>query len=307
MPIKEISRREFFKISIALATSTFLPKVFLSAKEDLTGPLIGIARGEKKLLVGAVIDALGGIKKFVSQNDRVLIKPNLSFAAEPEYGATTSSEIIKQVVQLCLDAGAKEVLIVDYPLANAQLCIKKSRISEAVIDSKRVKIIMLDRKDEFIPMEIPDGNVLKKIEVARKVFTCDKIINLPTAKSHSATGVSLGLKNLMGLIKNRNLLHRLDLDNGIAELSLLIKPHLTIVDATRALISGGPGGPGKTVILNTVVAGVDPVAVDSCTVGLARWYGKSFSGYNVKHLISANKLGLGEIDTKRMIIKEVVV
>jgi len=111
----------------------------------------------------------------------------------------------------------------------------------------------------------------------------------------------------MGLIWDRSYLHRIDLHRAIAELALVIKPDLTIIDATRVLTSGGPGGPGKTITLNTVIAGADIVAVDSYGVGLSQWYNKSFTGRNVKYILEAHNLGLGEIDTEKMEIKEVKV
>ncbi|MBM3323986.1 DUF362 domain-containing protein, partial [candidate division WOR-3 bacterium] len=129
----------------------------------------------------------------------------------------------------------------------------------------------------------------------------------PTAKSHSATGVSLGMKNLMGLIWDRGSLHSLNLHQCIADLATVMKPHLVIVDATRALTSGGPGGPGKTVQLNTVVAGTDPVAVDSYAVGITQWYSKSFTGKGVKYIVAAAAHQLGEIDPAKMDVREVKV
>jgi uncharacterized protein (DUF362 family) len=139
------------------------------------------------------------------------------------------------------------------------------------------------------------------------VLEADKFINLPTAKSHSATGVSLGMKGLMGLIWDRGALHQMNLHQAIADLATVIRPDLTIIDATRAMTSGGPGGPGKTVQLDTVIAGTDPVAVDSYAVGITQWYNKSFSGKSVKYIVAASELGLGEIDTAKMQIKEVKV
>ncbi|MCK4234027.1 DUF362 domain-containing protein, partial [candidate division WOR-3 bacterium] len=148
---------------------------------------------------------------------------------------------------------------------------------------------------------------LQTIKVAKAIQSADKLINIPTAKSHSATGVSLGIKNLMGLVWDRGHLHRLNLHRAIAELATVIMPDLTIIDATRALTSGGPGGPGKTVKLNTVIAGTDVVAVDSYTVGITQWYDKSFTGNKVKYIVEASELGLGEIDTGKMNIIKVEV
>jgi uncharacterized protein (DUF362 family) len=274
------------------------------AEKTVTGPLIGVARGDGSHLVRAAIDAVGGIDAFIKTGDRVCIKPNISFAANVDCGATTSPDIVRQVVQLCLDAGASKIIVLDHTIANAELCVAKSRIEEAIID-KKVSLLTLIKERQFSEIIVPQGTELQSIKVAKAIQSSDKLINLPTAKSHSATGVSLGIKNLMGLIWDRGYLHRRDLDAAIAELATVIKPDLTIIDATRALTTGGPGGPGKTVTLNTVVAGSDVVAVDSYTVGITQWYNRSFTGKNVKYITNASNLGLGEIDTNKMTIKEV--
>ncbi len=301
-----ISRRDFLKIGIGLAVGSFLPKNLLSQEiNDLKRPLIGVARGEKKYLVKSALDAIGGIEKFINPGDRVLLKPNISFAANAECGATTSVEIIKQVVELCLKQGASKVIILDYPLASPDLCIERTRIREAIIDTDKVSLLLLNKERQFVDVEVPNGKELKTVKIAKELQKADKFINLPTAKSHSATGVSLGIKNLMGLIWDRSYLHKIDLHRAIAELVLVIKPHLTIIDATRVLTSGGPGGPGKTITLNTVIASTDLVAVDSYAVGLSQWYNKSFTGRNVKYILEAHNLGLGEIDTEKMEVREV--
>ena len=303
-----ITRRDFLKISTGVAVAALLPKsLFGAEKKGISGPMIGVARGDRSKLVKAAVDAIGGIDKFVKEGDKVCVKPNISFAANIDCGATTSPEITKQVVQMCIDAGASKVIVLDHTIQNSELCVERSRIEEAIIDKKKVALLTPTKERQFTEIEIPQGKELKSIKVAKAIQTADKLINLPTAKSHSATGVSLGIKNLMGLIWDRGYLHRVNLHRAIAELATVIKPDLTIIDATRALISGGPGGPGKTVELNTIIAGTDMVAVDSYAVGITQWYNRSFIGNNVKYLVAASELGLGEIDTDKMLIKKIEV
>jgi uncharacterized protein (DUF362 family) len=303
--MKEISRRDFLKISTGVVLASLVPRS-LKGLPDESKPIIAVAHGDKTKLVEAAVDALGGIKKFISEGDRVCIKPNISFAANIDCGATTSPEIVTQVVQLCLDAGASKIIILDHTIANAELCVEKSNIETALIH-KKVSLLTLTKQRQYSEVQVTQGSELDSIQVAKAILESDKLINLPTAKSHSATGVSLGLKNLMGLILDRGHLHQVNLDKAIAELGTVIKPDLTIVDATRALTSGGPGGPGKTVILNKVIAGIDMVAVDSYTVGITQWYNRSYTGQKVKSIVAASELGLGEIDTNKMNIKEIEV
>ena len=304
----DITRRDFLKISAGIAVISFLPQfLFSTGKEKVSGPVIGVAHGDESKLVKAAVDAIGGIGAFIKEGDRVCIKPNISFAANIECGATTSPGIVKQVVRLCLAAGASKVIILDHTIQDPKLCVEKSRINEAIINRKKVSLLTLTKERQFAEITVPNGGELQTIKVAKAIQSADKLINIPTAKSHSATGVSLGIKNLMGLVWDRGHLHRLNLHRAIAELATVIMPDLTIIDATRALTSGGPGGPGKTVKLNTVIAGTDVVAVDSYTVGITQWYDKSFTGNKVKYIVEASELGLGEIDTGKMNIIKVEV
>jgi uncharacterized protein (DUF362 family) len=123
-------------------------------------------------------------------------------------------------------------------------------------------VIALNDERFYQSVSVPQGKVIKRLKVMKEVMSCDVFINLPAAKSHSATGVSLGMKGLMGVIWDRGYFHaKVDLHQAIADLSSVIKPTLTIIDASRALITGGPSGPGKVERLDTIIAGVDPVAL----------------------------------------------
>jgi len=130
------------------------------------------------------------------------------------------------------------------------------------------------------------------------------LINIPIAKSHNATGVTLGMKGLMGVIYDREYFHeKVDLNQAIADLNTVIKPDLTIIDATRVMTSGGPTGPGAVEQLDTIIAGFDPVAVDAAAISLSKWYGHSFNAKQVKHIKLAHDMGLGEINPDNLKIK----
>lgn len=304
----KITRREFIKIGAGAAVAALLPNSFLRAGPGAdTGPasdpLIGVARGDNSKLVRAAVDLVGGIDKFVKPGALVCIKPNLSFSSNNDCGTTTNPLIVKQMVELCLQAGASRIIVMDHTIHQAELCVERSNIKEAIIDRK-VSLVTLQQERQYAEIDVPRGTELSKIKIAKALQDADLLINMPVAKSHSATGVSLGLKALMGLIWDRGFLHRVTLDQAIAELGTVIIPGLTVIDATRALTTGGPGGPGKTAVLDKVVAGIDPVAVDSYTVGLTPWYGKAWTGSQVKHIRAAAGLGLGEIDPAKMQVRE---
>ena len=164
-----------------------------------------------------------------------------------------------------------------------------------------VHVLALQDRKFFREIRIPQGKVLERVEVLTDILDNAVLINVPVAKSHSATGVSLGLKGLMGLIWDRESFHfQFNINQGIADLATVIKPQLTVLDATRAMVTGGPGGPGDVKKPNLIVAGVDPVAVDSYGVGIVPWYGQNFKGRQVEHLLIAHQRGLGKIDVDKL-------
>jgi uncharacterized protein (DUF362 family) len=230
----------------------------------------------------------------------------MSFARTPDFSATTHPLVVATVAQACKEAGAERVLVLDHTLQRAELCLERTWIREACKNIAGVHVLALQEKKFFREVRIPQGKVLERIEVIKEVLDGYVLINIPVAKSHSATGVSLGMKGLMGLIWDRESLHsQVNMNQAIADLGTVIKPHLTILDATRALASGGPGGPGEVKKPNLVIAGIDPIAVDSYGVSIVPWYGQNFKGRQVEHLLISHQRGLGKIDIDQLkIFKE---
>ncbi|HEX2956332.1 MAG TPA: DUF362 domain-containing protein, partial [Chitinispirillaceae bacterium] len=196
--------------------------------------------------------------------------------------------------------------VCDNTIREPEHCKEKTGIAAAIKDLKGAVIFIPKQDSMFIRKNEPKAKELRETDVVKEVYQCDTFISLPTAKSHSAGGVSLNIKGLMGLVKERGSFHReMEMHTAIAEQLYYMKPHLCIVDGTRALLDNGPAGPGKVIELNTFVAGTDPVAVDSYAVSLASWYGKTFDGKQVKHLKLAGELGFGNVDSS--MISEIAV
>jgi uncharacterized protein (DUF362 family) len=142
----------------------------------------------------------------------------------------------------------------------------------------------------------------------RDVLEADVLIAAPVAKSHSGAGVSLSLKGQMGLILDRGAMHsRYDLAPAIVDLNMRLKPNLAVIDATRVLTTGGPGGPGKVITPGEVIASADPVAADALAVASYEWYGQKLQPRQVTHIRLAHERGLGRMDVENMIIRRVAV
>jgi uncharacterized protein (DUF362 family) len=294
-----LTRRSFLKSAAAgLAWGVAWRPALPGAAEEYD---IAAVNGDPVAATKKALEVLGGISRFVRKGQQVVLKPNMSFSNPPEWGSTTHPAVVTTVAQACLDAGAQRVLVLDYPLRPPDLCLKRTGIRDACSPLKGVHVLALSEQKFFREVKVPKGKVLDRVEVLKEVLESPVLINLPVAKSHSATGVSLGIKGLMGLIWDRGSFHsRYNMNEALADLATVIRPHLTILDATRALVSGGPGGPGEVQKPNLIVAGTDPVAVDSFGVTVAPWYGQNFKGRQVEHILAAHQRGLGKIDIDQL-------
>ena len=299
-----MTRRQFLKTTAAgVALGLSAGPDLLEAKDEYD---LVVVSGDPAPATRKALEAMGGISRFVKKGQSVILKPNMSFANSPERGSTTHPAVVATVAQACMEAGAQQVVVLDHTLQRAELCLERTGIRDACKPLSGVHVMTLQDKKFYREIKVPQGKVLERVEVMKDILEGQVLINLPVAKSHSATGVSLGLKGLMGLIWDRESFHsQYNINQAVPDLATVIKPHLTILDATRALASGGPGGPGDVKKPNLIIAGVDPVAVDSYGVSVVPWYGQNFKGRQVEHILNAHQRGLGKIDIDQLrILKE---
>jgi uncharacterized protein (DUF362 family) len=294
------TRRQFIKTLAGAAALAAMKPSFGQSKPDLV-----VIQDSPENAVQKIFEQFGGIEKFVTANSTILLKPNVSFPNPKTVGSTTSPELIKAVAEAVLKAGAKRVIVADHTMGDSALCFKKTGIETILASLQNVKILPLDQESLYSETAVPNGVALKSVKIAKLIERCDLFINLPCAKSHSSTQVSFGLKNLMGLVWDRQFFHNgTDLHTAIAELAKVIKPHFTILDATRALVTGGPTGPGKIQETNTIIAGRDPLAVDSFAASMVNWNNRTTEASTIEHLSIAAKLGIGQSDLKKLAITQ---
>ena len=298
-----IHRRAFilqqFKCAMLVAGGLLIPGPLMGAQD----PDIGIAKGAPGPAARKAVDLLGGIHKFVKPGHKVVIKPNMSFAHDPERGTNTHPELVRELVAMCKEAGAARVRVLDHPLRKEELCIEGVKKACAIFNEDMVH--GLANSEFFVQADIPRGENMTETDVMRDVLEADILIAAPVAKSHGSAGVSLSMKGMMGLIWNRWVMHvRYDLHSSIVDLASLLTPRLVVVDATRVLSTEGPSGPGKVLRMNTVIASADMVAADAQTVRMFEWYGRRFEPRQVKHIRIAHERGLGRMDVENLRIKE---
>ncbi len=297
-----MNRREFIRdvllwsagLSVSIPRFT-VPEVFAAPPS----PLLAVDKGSDYVgLVDQVLSSLGGMKKFVRPGDRVVVKPNIGWDRAEEYAANTNPIIVKTLVEQALEAGASEVKVFDRTCNEKRRCYKNSGIEDALRSLKNRKIShehIDDRK--FVPVEIKRGKSLTTMKIYRYALEADIYINVPIAKHHSLSGLTLGLKNSMGVIGgNRGMMH-FDLGQKLADLATVIQPTLTVIDATRILLDNGPQGGNldDVKVVNTLIGSTDAVAADAYATTLF-----DMQPDEIDSTVAAYKMGLGEMHLKRM-------
>jgi uncharacterized protein (DUF362 family) len=295
-PTLEIQTSEPIKTEISYPSET--PTI-----ESYTGkPDLVIARnGEPEEMIRRALAALGDMTAFIPQGASVVIKPNICTAYHSyEYAATTNPWLVGALVKLCFEAGARSVHVMDYPFGGTQKeAYNVSGIMEQVKASGGEMVYMPGFK--YVDVAIPQGIDLKQTSVFDEILETDVLIDVPIAKHHNSAGLTLGMKNLMGVIKDRGTIH-LNIGQRIADLTSLIKPQLIVVDATRILMDHGPTGGDLNDVkqLNTLVVSTDIVAADS--------YATTFFGKqpeDIAYIPAAEAMGLGRSDISNMKIEEI--
>ena len=273
----QTNRREFLKNGLAVTAAVMSGGAAgLVVPDQSTAaptPDVVVSHGtDPARITRAAVDALGGIKQFVKPGQRVVIKPNMSFASKPVRAANTSPEVVREVALMCAEAGASRIAVLDYVLNDPNDCLKRSGIQAACADVANASVRNVQAKRLFTPVEVKGGKQLKSLSVVTEVLDADVLIAIPRGKSHSSAGVSLSMKGMMGLIYDRAAFHsRYDLHDSIVDMMTVLKPSLVVVDGTSILSTGGPSGPGKVIPLNLVIASTDMVAADAQMVALGTW------------------------------------
>jgi uncharacterized protein (DUF362 family) len=301
--MKIVSRRALLKGALASCIPLAFPGVLLSrdGREKTAKSTVVEVEGPIQQALDLLLRELGGIDRFVTAGDTVLIKPNMSFPNPAEQATTTDPSLVRALVRHCLQAGAKRVLVADHPMRSVKLCLEMTGMKEALGDLSDVHLIGASQEGMFRRVALSGRKELEAVKVLRAALDADVQINLPRMKSHGATTVSLGTKGNMGLIWDRAVFHsRLDLNEAIGDLNTLIRADLTILDGSRVLTAGGPLGPGPVQELGCLIGGTDPVAVDALGVQKVEWYGKRVVPEQVAHLVACHRRQLGEIDLDRV-------
>jgi len=234
--------------------------------QHLPGKVMSVVKGPDRVdAVKKAIALLGGMERFVNKGETVVIKPNVAFASPPMLGATTHPELVAAVVRLCYDrAGAKKVIVIDNPINDPASCFRLSGIAKAAT-AAGAKIV-LPKKHLFRHITVEGARLIKNWPVFAAPFEkVHKLIGIAPVKDHHRSGASMTMKNWYGLLGGRRNIFHQDINTIIAELAMMVKPTLVILDGTQTMVSNGPTGGSLSDLerTNTMIVSCDMVAADS--------------------------------------------
>jgi uncharacterized protein (DUF362 family) len=257
------------------------------------GRTMSIVTGaDRKVTVNKAIDLLGGIGRFIKSGDRVLLKPNVGFAKAPSLGATTNPELVAEVIKMCKRGGAQEVLVTDNPISDAESCFTLSGIAKAT--SEAGGKVVLPKDSYFKPTTLNNSALIKNWPILFEPLTgINKVIGIAPIKDHSRSGASMAMKNWYGLLGGRRNIFHQDINTIIAELAMMVRPTLVILDGTEVMMTNGPTG-GSIADLrraNTLIASCDQIAADAfgCTL-------LNLQPSDLLYLAKAQAFGVGTAD-----------
>ena len=239
-------------------------------------------------------------KRFISRGDVVWVKPNIAWDRSPELAGNTNPDVVATLVRMCLEAGAKTVKVGDNPCNVAAKTYVSSGIAEAA-EKAGAEVLFLDTS-RFREMSIK-GERFQSLQLCPEILECDVIVNVPIVKHHNLPGVTLCMKNLMGLMDDRRRYHQA-LADMLADLTRFVKPRVSIMDAVRILTDHGPvgGKPEDVQLKMTVAAGVDIVALDA--------FGAELLGRKpteIGSIVKGQEAGLGTMDYRSLALREIAV
>ena len=263
-------------------------KVFVGNNEDPAAAL------------KAAIAAAGGLG-FISPGSRVVLKPNAAWSRNPQQAANTDPRILTAMIEMCREAGAGKITVFEHTIDRPAAQVLAVSGIGAAARNAGAELVYATSERDFAPVELKNGKLMSRDMLAREVLDADVFINMPKAKHHSQTELSLGLKNLMGVVFNRQAWHSgPDLHQYIADFATAVRVDMTVMDASRILLTNGPKGPGKTRDPHEVIVSFDPVAVDAYACGLF-----GLAPAHVGYVVKAGELGLGESDPAKIAVERV--
>lgn len=306
-----MDRRDFLKKSILLGAAAGAAQSIgsfsnlFATERNLTPKgydLVAIKGGEPQAMFDKAIESFGGMKSFVKKGQTVVLKPNIGWDVSAERAGNTNPLLVKQIIKHCFNAGAKDVYVFDHTCDDWKRSYSDSGIESAVKDAGG-KIVSGASEGYYHDVEVKSGSTLKNAKVHELILNSDVFINVPILKHHGSTGITIGMKNLMGIVWDRRFWHQNNLHQCIADFASYRKPNLIIVDAYNVMKRNGPRGVSKEdlITMKSLLISRDIVAIDAAA---AKLFG--IDPEKVDYIRIASEMKLGEMNLNKLSINRII-
>ena len=315
----EIDRRVLLRVGVTAAIATgavalglglrardgqskkkTLPKIKDHRVDKVAGAVeLAIVRGpDAAANVRRAVEAVGGMGRFVKRGERVVIKPNIGWNRLPEQAANTNPDVVAEVVRLVAAAGAGKIWVTDVSVNTAEQCFARSGIEKAAKAAGATVV----RPDATAFREVDvSGKLLKTGDVLFPFVDADRVINVPVVMQHGLSGATMAMKNWYGVLGGQRVKLHQDIHLSIVDLAAMVKPTLTIMDATRILLANGPTGGSLADVkqMDTIAVSTDEVALDAFGAGLL-----GLSPADIGFIVEGMKAGLGTMQWRNLKTEE---
>ncbi len=276
-------------------------RLFAQSADSGYPELVAVKNGMPESMFDRSMIAIGGLNRFFAKGATVVIKPNIGWDRPPEAGANTNPALVARIVKRCLEAGAGKVIVFDHTCDESLSCYRTSMIEKYARDAG-AQVAPGASAGYYQEVTIAGAKTLKKAKVHELILEADAWINVPVLKSHGGAGMTAAMKNLMGIVWNRETFHAAGLDSCIADISLYRKPNLNVVDAYNVMLTQGPRGnaASKYRMEKMLIVSADIVAIDAAC---ARVMGKESSAYG--YIGMAKDRGVGRQNLEQLKIERI--
>lgn len=305
----DTSRREFLKRGFAVGAAFSLPTLSGLFAADKVPPaksggapdLVAVRDGTRSAMLERALACYGGMGAFVKKGQSVLVKPNIGWDKSPELGANTHPELVGRIIELCFAAGAREVVVFDNTCSPWRKAYETSGVEAA---AKAAGARMVNGKDQSLYREVKlqGTEALKEAQVQGAFLDCDVVINVPVLKHHGGARMTACMKNLMGVVWDRQFFHKTNLARCIAESVKIRMPDLNILDAYHPMMRNGPQGKSTedTLEMRTLLMSRDIVAIDAAA---SKMLGHEEDG--ISHVKIGAEMGLGRCELAKLNIERI--
>ncbi|MCL1973634.1 MAG: DUF362 domain-containing protein [Bacteroidetes bacterium] len=306
-----MKRRNFIKTAVAGAVVGSIQlqhtKLFAKDKEqDKPNDLVAVMGGTPVKMYERAIESLGGMGKYVKKGQKVVVKPNIGWDRTPEEGANTNPDLVAAIVRDCLKAGALEVTVFDNTCDEWQACYKNSGI-EAAAKAAGAKVAFAHEERYYKEVLLPNGKRMKTAKIHESIVDCDVWLNVPILKNHGGAKMTNAMKNYMGIVWDREYMHRNDLQQCIADVATYDKPPaLNIVDAYRVMTQNGPKGKSIEDVQMGYALFISPdiVAVDTASVNFFNQF-RPMTINDASHIVKGEELHVGTTKLENLKIERI--